>query len=280
MISRKLEIMAEPMEDALYVASALESYAYEYSQNIDSPYFLRSRKIVIDYLLRQLGPNSRVLDINCGTGIDTVEIAKHGHRVKGVDISSAMISLARESIIKSGLASIAQVEVCDYRKLPEPISPFDAVLSNFGGINFTEDVEPIFSSVDQNLRSGGILIVNSVSHFCLMETSIFLSSRNFSKAFRRLTGGKAKIGGKWVQLFYHTKKALLKTATKFRYDLIDIFGLNIFAPPLWADDFFSSHKRIAARLERMDDRLRHTPILRTVGDFTVIVFRKGRAKFC
>lgn len=42
------------MEDALYVASALESYAYEYSQNIDSPYFLRSRKIVIDYLLRQL----------------------------------------------------------------------------------------------------------------------------------------------------------------------------------------------------------------------------------
>jgi ubiquinone/menaquinone biosynthesis C-methylase UbiE len=263
------------LEDATHVASALERYAFEYKQNIDAPHFLRSRKIVVNYFLRHLDPGSKVLDINCGTGIDVVEIAKRGHRVMGVDISSTMISFATENIVKSGMASTAHVEVCDYRDLPEYGGPFDAVLSNFGGVNFVEDLGPIFSSVDRNLKDGGILVINSVSHFCLMESAIFLFSGNFSKAFRRLAGGKARIGGKWVQLFYHRKNALVDAGAKFGYSLIDIFGLNILTPPLWANDFFAAHKKIGTRLEIIDDGLRRVPVLRTIGDFMVVVFRKG-----
>jgi ubiquinone/menaquinone biosynthesis C-methylase UbiE len=267
--------MTEHLENATHAASALERYAYEYKQNVDAPYFLRSRRIVVDYILHQLEPNSRVLDINCGTGIDVVEIARNGHKVMGVDISSAMISFAMENITKAGMSSNAQAEVCDYRELPIPAAPFDAVLSNFGGINFAENLEPVFSSIDRNLKDGGILVVNSVSHFSLIETLIFLSSGKFSKAFRRLSGGKARIGGKWVQLSYHRKKELAKAGAHLGYELVDLFGINIFAPPLWADDFFRSHESIAVRLEALDDKIRRFPLLRTMGDFMVAVFRKG-----
>ena len=161
---------------------------------------------MVDYLLQNLKPIRAYLDINCGTGIDVVEIAKHRHQVTGVDISSSMISFAKENITKAGLFSNARAEVCDYRELPIPASRFDAVLSNFGGINFAEDLEPVFSSIDRNLKDGGIMIVNSVSHFCLMETLIFLASGKFSKAFRRVSGGKARIGGKWVQAILSQEK--------------------------------------------------------------------------
>jgi len=262
-------------EDSIYVASALEQYAYEYKENIEAPYFLRSRKIVVDYLLRCLKPNSRVLDINCGTGLDIVEIAKHKHEVMGVDISSTMISFASENINKAGLNSNARAEVCDYRELPVTAVPFDAVLSNFGGINFVKELTPVFSSIDRNLKDGGILIVNSIGHFCFMEFLIFFLSGKFDKAFRRLNGGKARIGGKYVSLFYHRKKELLSAGLKFNYRVMDIFGVNIFTPPLWADEFFKSHERISRELEKADEMLRNFPILRTAGDFMVVVFKKG-----
>jgi len=268
--------MSENTEDAVYVASALERYADEYKQNVDAPYFLRTRKVVIDYLLAQLRPNSRVLDMNCGTGVDIVEIAKQGHWVQGYDVSSAMISYARENISNSGLSHVAEAEVCDYRRLPAIHPRFDAILSNFGGINFAGNLEQVFLSVDRNLKEGGIFIINSVSHFCLAESIIFLTSGNFGKAFRRLAGGNARIGGKWVKLFYHRKKSFLNIAKKFGFYFSDIFGLNIIAPPLWADDFFTRHKKFASALERIDGKFRGFPLLRTMGDFTVLVFKKGR----
>ena len=264
-----------PLDDATYVASALERYAVEYRANVDSSFFLRARKVVVDYFLRQLQPGSRVLDMNCGTGIDVVTIAEDGHDVTGVDVSSAMVSFAVQNIADAGLSRTARAEVRDYRKLSRSDVPFDAVLSNFGGINFADDLEPVFGSIDGNLKDGGILLINSVSHFCFMESMIFLLSGKFSKAFRRLAGGKARIGGKWVRLFYHRKSAFVKTAARYSYSVVDVFGLNVFAPPLWAEDFFKSHAWLSRILEGIDNRVRRLPLFRTGGDFMVIVLKKG-----
>lgn len=268
----------ENVEEATYVASALEQYAFEYRQNVYAPHFLRARKIVVDYLLSHLSEHSRVLDVNCGTGIDLVEIAKRGHRVQGVDISSTMISFARKGIEESGVAGLAEADAGDYRQLRAFDHPFDAVLSNFGGINFGRDLRPIFDSVDKNLRDGGIFLVNSVGHFCMSESLIFLAKGKFSKAFRRVAGGRARIGGKWVQLYYHTKNSLVKTGAQFGFQPVSIFGLNIFAPPLWAESFFESHRRLSSKLEKMDDRVRYVPGFRTIGDFLVVVFKKGKVE--
>ncbi len=267
----------ENVAEATYVASALEQYAHEYRLGINAPHFLRARKIVMDCLLSHLSEHSKVLDLNCGTGIDTVDLANHGHRVQGIDISSTMISFAREGIQKNGLQGLAEAEVGDYRRLRVFADPFDAALSNFGGINFARDLREIFDSVNKNLCDGGIFLVNSVSHLCVSESLIFLAKGKLSKAFRRIAGGKARIGGKWVQLFYHKKNSLIRTGAAFGFHPIRIFGLNIFAPPLWADKFFGSHKQLSSKLERLDDTIRYAPGLRTMGDFLIVVFKKGKA---
>jgi len=61
----------------------------------------------VDFMLEELGlaPGSSVLDIGCGTGRHSIELAKRGYAVTGVDLSSEMLARAREA------ARVAGVEV-------------------------------------------------------------------------------------------------------------------------------------------------------------------------
>jgi SAM-dependent methyltransferase len=53
--------------------------------------------------LAEVKPGERVVDIGCGTGIYTVELAQRGAHVIGVDPSMEMITTAREKLRQAGL---------------------------------------------------------------------------------------------------------------------------------------------------------------------------------
>ena len=262
------------MNDVVLPVDALEKYAEEYRRNLYLPHFLRAREVVISYLLDRVNPGSRILDINCGTGIDAIQLGRHGYEVIGVDISSAMISIAREEITRARISGLVKVEVADYRSLPEFGQKFDAVLSNFGGINFAMNLRPIFRSVAANLNHKGIFLVNTVNRLCLAEIMIFMLKGKLSKAMRRIISRRARIGGRYVELYYHSKRTFISEANLAGFKLIDSFGLNIFAPPLWANDFFEFHKKFATFLEKIDNKARRIVLIRSLGDFMILVFQK------
>jgi trans-aconitate methyltransferase len=68
-------------------------------------------------------PGERVLDVGCGTGHLTAEIAAQGTDVVGIDAAPAMVDQARES------HPDCTFEVADVREW-DPESTFDAVFSN------------------------------------------------------------------------------------------------------------------------------------------------------
>jgi ubiquinone/menaquinone biosynthesis C-methylase UbiE len=73
-----------------------------------------------------------VLDIGCGTGTLTIEIARllaeRGGRVMGIDAAAKMIAVARR---KAGGTSNVRFEVAAAEALPFPDASFDWVLSTF-----------------------------------------------------------------------------------------------------------------------------------------------------
>src|SRR5262245_12412249 len=68
-------------------------------------------------------PGERILDLGCGTGALTAEIAASGAEVIGVDRSAEMIDEARKKFPQ------LQFEVCDARALPFS-GEFQAIFSN------------------------------------------------------------------------------------------------------------------------------------------------------
>jgi ubiquinone/menaquinone biosynthesis C-methylase UbiE len=83
-----------------------------------------------DRILDLVLPGGRVLDaldVGCGTGFLSLELAARGHRVIGVDLAPSMLKLAREKAAAQALA--VHFEEADAENLPFAAGTFDLVIS-------------------------------------------------------------------------------------------------------------------------------------------------------
>jgi SAM-dependent methyltransferase len=105
----------------------------------------------------RLEPRSEVLDVGCGTGVSTRQVARivTPGRVVGVDLSGPMIRKGRVRSRAEGLANVAYEEV-DAQTHPFEPASFDVVLSRFGATYFT-DPPAAFANLAAALRPGGRL---------------------------------------------------------------------------------------------------------------------------
>lgn len=104
-----------------------------------------------------LGADSTVLDIGCGTGVMSVEagrIATQGS-VLGVDLSSRMLARARSVAAAEGLDHV-QFAQADAQVHPFVESAYDVATSSFGGMFFADPVAA-FANIRRGLRPGGSL---------------------------------------------------------------------------------------------------------------------------
>ena len=83
-----------------------------------------------DRILDLVAPRGRALealDAGCGTGFLSLELARRGHRVTGVDFAPAMIALAAKKAAAEGVA--VRFEQADAENLPLPAAGFDLAIS-------------------------------------------------------------------------------------------------------------------------------------------------------
>ncbi len=92
-------------------------------------------------------PGERILDLGCGTGTLTSDIAASGAQVVGVDRSAEMITAARKKF------PAIEFEVCDARKLRFS-DEFDAVFSN-AALHWIPEAEQVVAGIARALRPGG-----------------------------------------------------------------------------------------------------------------------------
>ncbi|MDK2884294.1 class I SAM-dependent methyltransferase [Pseudothermotoga sp.] len=74
----------------------------EYAEKYDNEIFTKNTKAEIDFIEQELNipAGSFILDVGCGTGRHSIELAKRGYSVKGIDISERMLSIARKNVKK------------------------------------------------------------------------------------------------------------------------------------------------------------------------------------
>lgn len=101
----------------------------------------------------RLDPGSVVLDLACGTGDFCVELADHGHRPVGVDLSFGMLAAARTS---------APLVQGDLLALPLRDDAADAAVCGFALRNLVS-LEPFFAELARVVRPGGRIALLDVS---------------------------------------------------------------------------------------------------------------------
>jgi SAM-dependent methyltransferase len=103
---------------------------------------------------------ARILDVCCGSGHVTKELAKRGYQVTGVDNSKELIALARQQL------PAIDFYVQDVCQLNLP-GRFSAAISTFDSLNHILTVDRLqqaFAAVHQQLESGGRFVFDMNLH--------------------------------------------------------------------------------------------------------------------
>ncbi|NCA83689.1 MAG: class I SAM-dependent methyltransferase [Opitutae bacterium] len=137
-----------------------------YGQQYDRENFAQGTLGECDFIERELGDNraARILDIGCGTGRHSLELARRGYAVVGVDLSDSLLARAREKAAGQDLPVVFQRQ--DARALPFA-QEFDlAVMICEGAFPLMETDEMNFAilrSAAQALKPGGKLIFTTLN---------------------------------------------------------------------------------------------------------------------
>jgi ubiquinone/menaquinone biosynthesis C-methylase UbiE len=110
----------------------------------------------------EVGSGQRVLDVGCGIGDPTLQVAvlvgPHG-RVLGIDIAEGMVAIARERAAALGLAHV-EFRVDDITTAALPEAAFDVVLGRWSLI-YLEDVPAVLERLRRALVPGGRIAVTA-----------------------------------------------------------------------------------------------------------------------
>ena len=117
----------------------------------------------------RLEPRSRVLDLGCGSGRRTIELARRGHRVVGLDPDERALSAARAGA-KGEKLNIhflkADTSAIPYRAEIDAVVSLDGA---FGQAASDRDDLRCLESARKALKPGGLLLIDALNKEWLMR---------------------------------------------------------------------------------------------------------------
>ncbi len=212
---------------------------------VDHPNQTRMRNKVYSHFTRLVRPGSHVLELNCGTGTDAVELARRGYHVHATDIALGMLDRARAKVSEWGLQDRITVEERSFLNLRDVLgAPFDAVFSDLGGLNCIADLSPVIRQLPAVLKPNGIVTWVLMSHVCLWEMAeIFRGHTRL--AFRRFSRGavRSHLEGLFFDVFYFSPKQTVRWFGD-QFDLLALEGLSVLTPTAESKNFARMFPRL------------------------------------
>jgi ubiquinone/menaquinone biosynthesis C-methylase UbiE len=233
------------------------------------------RQLVHCALSRHFKKNSRILDMNCGTGEDALYLGAQSIEVVACDASRGMIEVCRRKLAAAGSALPVTFLVCANERLDllSPLAPFDGGLSNFGGLNCTADLAVLRDLLACLLAPGGALFVCLMGRVCAWEIAWYVLTGNWKKAFRRLqaNGTQASVGGHNICVYYPSVHRVADAfAPSFR--LKEWRGIGVALPPSWLEPHFRTRPRVIRVLQWIDRHVGSWPLVRLCADHVLFQF--------
>ena len=145
---------------------------YDTYEGLFFPYlFGRIRDLIKNRFMPALPPGSRVLDVGCGSGQQTVLFAESGYDVAGIDISRGLVRVANRKLGQSLCL------VSDACHLPFADGTFDGISCAGSTLNHIPDYGRFFDELGRVLRPGGPLFLEADNKWrpdmlwCLLSTA-------------------------------------------------------------------------------------------------------------
>jgi ubiquinone/menaquinone biosynthesis C-methylase UbiE len=262
---------------------AFDRLAPSYDALVSSDAFLHQRAQTHAAFRRWVKPGFRILEIGCGTGLDTVFLAALGARVVACDPSEEMLSRTKRRLVTAGVGDRVGILSCGLQELPQFLDAldhsegFDAIMSNFGALNCVASLEPLGTVSRRHLRPGGAVILGLIGRTCLWEMLYFTARADRARAVRRRMAGVAvPVAGVEVPTFYH-RRLDVQASLGAGFVLDDAIGIGVVVPPPFLEPRWRQVPSVIRRAAGGLDRLvAGWPLINQLGDHTLTRWLKSR----
>lgn len=177
-------------------------------------HYLWRRKLL---QLIEIKPTSKILDCACGTGLMSIEMAKHAKYVKGTDFCPEMIELAEINASQKHLP--LEFSVADAMDLPFEDNSFDITTIAYG-IRNVDSPEKCLREMARVTKPGGIVCIlefgqpggiiapfyRFYSKFVMPATGKIFSGSASAYTYLPLTASKFPCGKKFISIMDKTEK--------------------------------------------------------------------------
>lgn len=131
-------------------------YLKQYEQDVEATH----REIDAVETILHLRKGARVLDLACGAGRHSIELAKRGYRMTGYDLSEALLKTARSSMRAAGVkVDFVQGDMRELRYR----AAFDAVINMFSSFGYFDSMEQdrkVLEGVARALKARGKFLMD------------------------------------------------------------------------------------------------------------------------
>jgi len=115
-------------------------------------------------------PNSKILDLACGSGRHSIQLAKRGYLVTGYDLSETLLNIAKQNAQENNI-SIDYVQ--GDMRCPIFDNEFDLVVNLFTSFGYFESDEEngkVIQNIFTALKNGGYVFIDYLNIEFLLQT--------------------------------------------------------------------------------------------------------------
>lgn len=251
------------------MSANFDAVASEYDASFtDTEIGKAQRNLVWRYLNHYLNESRfKILEINCGTGLDAEFFSIKGHDVIATDISSEMINVARQK-----RSSNIQFEVAAFQDLKSRFQgqTFDFIFSNFAGLNCVSKAELSYLQTDfaSLLNPGGRFVGVFLGEYCWQERLYFKLKGQTEDVNRRLLAHDANLDDKSIQQTHCFSPAVLKEVFS-AFKLVRQRPIGLLVPPSYFEAQLRHWPRFVQLLEFVESRVASSKMANRADHFLI-----------
>jgi ubiquinone/menaquinone biosynthesis C-methylase UbiE len=229
------------------------------------------------WLDKTFAPNSRLIDLGCGTGLDAVRMAHRGHRITATDWSPQMVARTADRAQRESVSDRVHAMAVGAHELfrLEEEGTFDGAYSDLGPLNCVPDLHDVSTACARLLKPGAALVFTVVGRVCPWEIAHYAWRRNWLRMKIRFARNVVPVGMNrhtiWTR--YYTPREFYREFER-DFTLEHYRGLCVFVPPPYMTGTRDRHPRLYKWLWRTDRRTAGWGLLRSIGDHFLIVMKK------
>lgn len=211
----------------------------------------------------RLSAGARVLELGCGAGLLTVELARRGYAVQAVDASISMVELTERRLAEADLTARCRAQAGDVHRLSSTFEDFALVIA-VGLLPWLHQPDQVLAEIARVLQPGGHLVLtadNRARLSTLVDPRANVLLTPLKRLRRRLRPRTVEAARSRLHFPSHVN-AMVRSAG-FELDRTSSVGFGPFS--LWGRPLFSDATgiRLHCRLQALADR--GVPVVRLSG---------------